>query len=50
MSKVALLTGVKESQLDAYKRGAFLEKADRFSKDLPDEIPGEIFLTLACSC
>ncbi|KAJ7925221.1 hypothetical protein B0H13DRAFT_2654390 [Mycena leptocephala] len=30
----------QESQLDAYKRGAFLEKTDRFSKDLPSEIPG----------
>ncbi|KAF7361981.1 hypothetical protein MVEN_00543300 [Mycena venus] len=31
----------QESQLDAYKRGAFLEKADRFSnKDSSSEVPG----------
>ncbi|KAJ7680245.1 hypothetical protein DFH06DRAFT_1076820 [Mycena polygramma] len=30
----------QESQLDAYKRGAFFEKADRFSKDAPSEVPG----------
>ncbi|KAJ7462204.1 hypothetical protein B0H11DRAFT_1871407 [Mycena galericulata] len=30
----------QESQLEAYKRGAFLEKADRFSKDKPFDVPG----------
>ncbi|KAJ7045434.1 hypothetical protein C8F04DRAFT_1064761 [Mycena alexandri] len=30
----------QESQLDPYKRGAFLEKADRFVKYSPSEVPG----------
>ncbi|KAJ7132830.1 hypothetical protein C8R43DRAFT_1023572 [Mycena crocata] len=30
----------QESQLDAYKRGAFLEKTERFSQDLPSDVPG----------
>lgn len=29
-----------ESQLDAYKRGAFLEKTDRFPKENDSEFPG----------
>ncbi|KAK0461352.1 uncharacterized protein EV420DRAFT_1306178 [Desarmillaria tabescens] len=29
-----------DSQLDAYKRGAFLEKTDRFSKEKPADVPG----------
>lgn len=29
-----------DSQLDSYKRGAFLEKADRFSEEKPSEVPG----------
>ncbi|TFK44638.1 hypothetical protein BDQ12DRAFT_28373 [Crucibulum laeve] len=29
-----------DSQLDSYKRGAFLEKTDRFSKEKESEIPG----------
>jgi hypothetical protein len=29
-----------ESQLDAYKRGAFLEKTHRFSKEKPSDVPG----------
>ncbi|KII92246.1 hypothetical protein PLICRDRAFT_466038 [Plicaturopsis crispa FD-325 SS-3] len=29
-----------ESQLDAYKRGAFLEKTDRFSKEKASDVPG----------
>lgn len=36
--------------MDAYKRGAFLEKADRFNKDKPSDVPGtnivhNLFLT-----
>ncbi|KAG6917435.1 hypothetical protein DXG01_002521 [Tephrocybe rancida] len=30
----------KNFQLDDYKRGAFLEKADRFSKDKANQVPG----------
>jgi hypothetical protein len=26
--------------MDAYKRGAFLDKADRFNKDKPSDVPG----------
>jgi hypothetical protein len=32
--------------LDTYKRGAFLEKTDRFSKD----VPGKIFSVFSFSC
>ncbi|KAF9461301.1 hypothetical protein BDZ94DRAFT_1168036 [Collybia nuda] len=31
---------VQDSQLDGYKRGAFLEKTDRFSKERVSEVPG----------
>ena len=34
------LTPLQESQLDEYKRGAFLEKADRFSEEKASDIPG----------
>ncbi|KAH9839316.1 uncharacterized protein C8Q71DRAFT_748934 [Rhodofomes roseus] len=30
----------QDPEYDAYKRGAFLEKTNRFSKDKPSEIPG----------
>jgi hypothetical protein len=33
-----------ESALDNYKRGAFLEKADRFSKDKIDAAQGMVFV------
>jgi hypothetical protein len=32
-----------ESALDAYKRGAFLEKADRFNKEKVEAAQGELF-------
>ena len=34
-----LITHV-DADYDAYKRGAFLETADRFSKEKPSDIPG----------
>lgn len=34
------LTPSSESSLESYKRGAFLEKTDRFSKEKPLYIPG----------
>ena len=37
---------VLDSQLDAYKRGAFLEKADRFTKEKLLDVPGRHFLHL----
>ena len=30
-----------DSQLDEYKHGAFLEKADRFTEAKPSDVPGE---------
>ena len=30
-----------DPEYDTYKRGAFLEKTNRFNKDKPDDIPGE---------
>jgi hypothetical protein len=35
-----------ESALDNYKRGAFLEKADRFSKDKVEAVQGVLSLFL----
>ena len=31
-----------DPEYDAYKRGAFLEKTNRFVKDKPSEAPGEL--------
>ncbi|THH15657.1 hypothetical protein EW146_g4850 [Bondarzewia mesenterica] len=31
---------IQASQLDDYKKGAFLEKASRFTKDKPSDVPG----------
>jgi hypothetical protein len=31
---------IKDSQSDAYKRGAFLEKADRFTEAKSSDVPG----------
>lgn len=36
-------TDCSDSQLDGYKRGAFLEKTDRFSKEKESEVPGESY-------
>ena len=30
-----------DSELDPYKHGAFLEKADRFTEAKPSDVPGE---------
>jgi hypothetical protein len=36
------LRTLSESQLDAYKKGAFLDKADRFNaQDKPSDVPGQ---------
>lgn len=32
---------ITDSQLDSYKHGAFLEKADRFTEAKPSDVPGE---------
>ena len=32
---------ISDSQLDSYKHGAFLEKADRFTEAKPSDVPGE---------
>ena len=32
---------VTDSQLDAYKHGAFIEKADRFTEAKPSDVPGK---------
>jgi hypothetical protein len=37
---------ITDSQLDSYKYGAFLEKADRFTEAKPSDVPGEP----QCSC
>ena len=31
-----------DPEYDTYKRGAFLEKTNRFNKDKPDDIPGRL--------
>ena len=36
------LTYAAESSLESYKRGAFLEKTERFSKENPPPIPGTL--------
>lgn len=46
----------EEEGWDSYKRGAFLEKADRFQKDKPYEGPGvfkcasDMFVNIAKPC
>lgn len=32
---------ISDSQLDSYKHGAFLEKADRFTETKPSDVPGK---------
>lgn len=34
---------VTDPEYDAYKRGAFLEKTNRFTKDNPSDVPGESY-------
>lgn len=37
----------EESRLEAYKKGAFLEKADRFEAEKGSDVPGESTQTTA---
>ena len=41
-----------DPEYDAYKRGAFLEKTNRFNKDKPSDVPGtsvDLDVTFACA-
>lgn len=37
----SVLIAAEDPDYDAYKRGAFLEKTNRFNKDKPSDVPGE---------
>ncbi|OJT10266.1 hypothetical protein TRAPUB_13220 [Trametes pubescens] len=40
MHQDSVLIAAEDPEYDAYKRGAFLEKTNRFNKDKPSDVPG----------